>query len=92
MSDWTPAIIATHEHVLKFHKNEPRQVTKFAGTKIRVQESDEARRQMDVLRKSQLGCPGYSVRVHPDDAARLWPTFVENGENLTLCTCVLLMD
>jgi hypothetical protein len=92
MSDWTPAIIAPHEHVAALHTGDPSEVTKYAGTKVRVRESQEARDAMDVTRKLLLGCPGYSVEMHPEDAEQLWPELTENGTNVTVCTCVLLMD
>jgi|SRR5712664_1474315 len=91
-SDWTPAIIAMHEHALKFHKTDPGQVTRFAGEKVRVRLNDDADAAWRAERHLFMGCVARGLEVHPDDAMRLWPDLAENNTNVTICECVLLMD
>ena len=92
MNEWTPAVIASHEHIARFHSVEPGEVSQHAGKKIRVRENQDARTAMDAVRKSVLGCPGYSIEVHPDDARLLWPERDNDNYNCTICTCSVLMD
>lgn len=93
MDEWTPAIIATREHTLKFHRIDPGGVTRFAGKKIRVKPIDDV--DQDIARRSRtdLGCKGRMLWVHPDDAV-LWESmFKDEGlVRVVVCECQILTD
>lgn len=86
---WQPAVIASTEHALKFHKLDPKAVTRHAGEILRVRKNKDADKALRADRYLLLGCRGEGLELHPEDAARLFP---EIDCNVSLCTCYLLMD
>ena len=92
VSEWQPAVIASHEHVAKLHSTEPGYVSRLAGVVIRVRENEECHKAMHAKQHFYLGCNGRSIEVHPEDAERLFPEDFEQYGNVALCTCAVLMD
>jgi hypothetical protein len=91
-AEWTPAIIAPSCHVLKFHVTDAGSVSKFAGQRIRVRPCRIAQSQVAIDAFELLGCTGRHLRVHPEDAVKFWPEIIEDGDDVTVCECNLLLD
>jgi hypothetical protein len=87
--NWQPAVIAPSEYVLKFHKVDPRAVTRYAGQVVRIRRNEDADNYSRASRWLMLGCRGEGLELHAEDAKRLFPDI---EERVTLCTCYLLMD
>lgn len=102
MSDtWQPAILASAEHVMKFHTVSPHlhgfytdRLTTKAGERIRIAPMMEAPSNALAINCSRFmlfGCTATTFfRVHPEDAARVFPE--SDPEYCTICEHTFLTD
>ena len=100
-TDWQPAVIASKEHVLRFHTIDPGAVSKFgpqygetwlaAPQLIRIRLSKDVKESIAAEHRLYLGCRADRFfEVHPKDARRLWPEL--DTDNVGLCEHQIMTD
>lgn len=90
--DWQPAILASPEHVSKFHCINSPDVAAHAGKSVRVRVTNCVPPSIKAKFKLFLDCHAEQfLEVHPEDAEKLWPDD-ERGLRTTICACCILTD